>query len=81
MKPARRSPGLDRWPGDDGKVAVVEELGGGGARAQRGEEERGDGCSKDRARVSAFYTGRREAEAPGIQWPTSMPGLEDAGYL
>jgi hypothetical protein len=40
----------------------VEELDGGGARAHRGEEESGDGCSKDRARASAFYRGQREVE-------------------
>jgi hypothetical protein len=45
-----------RWPGNDGK-AVAEELGGGGARAWRGEEESGDGCGEDRARASAFYRG------------------------
>jgi hypothetical protein len=69
-----------RWPGDDSKAVAAEELGGGGARAQRGEEESGDGCREDWARALAFYRGRREAEASGIQWPASMPGLEDAGY-
>jgi hypothetical protein len=69
-----------RRPGDDGKAAVAEEIGGGGARAWRGEEESEDGCGKDRARASAFYRGRREAEALGIQWPTSMLSLEDSGY-
>jgi hypothetical protein len=69
-----------RRPGNDGKVAVAEEISGGGARARRGEEESRDGCSEDRARASTFYRGWREAEARGIQWLTSMPGLEDAGY-
>jgi hypothetical protein len=69
-----------RRPGDGGKAAAVEELDGGGARAQRGEAESGDGCGKDRSRASAFYRGRREAEALGIQWPASMPGLEGADY-
>jgi hypothetical protein len=69
-----------RRPGNDGKVAVAEEISGGGARARRGEEESRDGCSEDRARASTFYRGWREAEARGIQWVTSMPGLEDAGY-
>jgi hypothetical protein len=69
-----------RWPGDDGKAAAAEELGGGGARAQRGEEESGDGCSEDQARALAFYRGRREVEAPGAQWLAPMPDLEDAGY-
>jgi hypothetical protein len=69
-----------RWPGDDSKAVAAEELGGGGTRAQRGEEESGDGCREDWARASAFYRGQREAEVSGIQWPTSMPGLEDAGY-
>jgi hypothetical protein len=31
-----------RWLGDDGKAAVVLELGGGDARAWRWEEESGD---------------------------------------
>jgi hypothetical protein len=69
-----------RQPVDDGKATAVEELSGGGARAWRGEEENGDGCGEDRARASAFYRGRREAEAPGIQWPASMQRLEDVGY-
>jgi ribosomal protein L19E len=51
--------------GDDGKAVAVEELGGGGARARRGEEESGDGCSEGQARAMAFYKGRREVEAPG----------------
>jgi hypothetical protein len=33
VKPAWRSPRFERWPGDDGKAAAVEELSGGGARA------------------------------------------------
>jgi hypothetical protein len=70
-----------RWPGYNGQATVVVELGGGGAQAQRGEEESGDGCGKDRARASTFYRGRREAEAPGIQWLASMQGFEDARYL
>jgi hypothetical protein len=61
VKPARCSPGLERRSGDDGKAAAVEELDGGGARAHR-REESGDGCSKDRARASAFYRGQREVE-------------------
>jgi hypothetical protein len=69
-----------RWPGDDGKAMVAEELGGGGTRARRGQEDSGDGCGEDRASVSTSYRGWREAEAPGIQWPPSMSGLEDAGY-
>jgi hypothetical protein len=69
-----------RWPGNDGKVAAEEELGGGGTQARRGEEESGDGCSEDRLRASAFYRGRREVEALGTQWPASMTGLEDVGY-
>jgi hypothetical protein len=49
---------------------VAEELGGGDAQASRGGEENGDGCGEDRVRASAFYRGRREAEAPGrLQWP------------
>jgi hypothetical protein len=51
--------------GDDGKSAVAEGLGGGDARARRGGEESGDGCGEDRVRASAFYRGRREAEASG----------------
>jgi hypothetical protein len=43
-----------RWLGNDGKVTAAEELGGGGAQDQRGEEESGDGCDEDRARASAF---------------------------
>jgi hypothetical protein len=66
-----------RWPGHDGKVVAAEELGGDGARARRGEEE----CGEDQLRASAFYRGRREAEALGTQWPVSMPGLEDTSYL
>jgi hypothetical protein len=66
--------------GDDGKVAVVKELDGCGARAWRGEEDTGDGCGKGRARASAFYRVWRELEASGTQWPTSMPGLEDDSY-
>jgi hypothetical protein len=32
--------------------------------------ENGGGCGEDRARASAFYRGRREAEAPGrLRWP------------
>jgi hypothetical protein len=50
---------------------VAKGLGGGDARAQRGGEESGDGCGEDRARVSAFYRVRREAEAPG--WLQSPP--------
>jgi hypothetical protein len=69
-----------RWPGDDGKATVVEELVGGGARARRGEEESRDECGEDRARASTFYRGLREAEAPRTQWPASMPGFEDVGY-
>jgi hypothetical protein len=42
--------------------------GGGGARARRGVES-GDECGEDWARASTFYMGRREAEAPEIQWP------------
>jgi hypothetical protein len=63
-------------PGDDGEETAVEALNGGGAQAQRGEEESGDGCSEDCVRVSAFYRGQREAEAPGIQWLASMPVLK-----
>jgi hypothetical protein len=69
-----------RRSGAECKAAVVEELGGGGTQARRGEEESGDGCSKDRLRASAFYRGRREVEALGTQWPASMTGLEDVGY-
>jgi hypothetical protein len=32
---------------DSGKVAAGRKLGGGGARARRGEEESGDGCNGD----------------------------------
>jgi hypothetical protein len=52
-----------RRPGDDSKAVAAEELGGGGARAQRGEEDSGDGCVEDRARASAFYRGPRVASA------------------
>jgi hypothetical protein len=45
------------------------------------EEESGDRCGEDRVSASAFYRGWGEAEAPGNQWPTSMPGLKDVGYL
>jgi hypothetical protein len=69
-----------RRPSDDGKVVEVEELGGGGARAQRGEEENRDGCGEGQVRASAFYRGQRVVETPGTQWSSSMPGLEDAGY-
>jgi hypothetical protein len=58
--------------GNGGEEAVVEAIGGGGARARRGEEESRDGCGEDWVRASASYRGRREAEAPGIQWPASM---------
>jgi hypothetical protein len=48
---------------------VAEELGGGDAQAWRGGEENGDGCGEDQARASAFYRGRREAEALWrLQW-------------
>jgi hypothetical protein len=60
-----------RWPGDDGKVAVAEELGGSGARARRGEEESGDGCGEDWVRASAFYRagGRwRRPRKVGRRW-------------
>jgi hypothetical protein len=56
---------------------VVEELGGGEARARRGGEENGDGCGEDRVRASAFYGGRREAEALVA---ASMAGHEGTGY-
>jgi hypothetical protein len=56
---------------------VVEELGGGEAQARRGGEENGDGCGEDWMRASAFYRGRREAEAPVA---ASMAGHEGAGY-
>jgi hypothetical protein len=56
--------------------AAVEAIGGGGARARRGEEESRDGCGEDWVRASASYRGRREAEAPGIQWPASMSVLK-----
>jgi hypothetical protein len=69
-----------RWPGGDSKAAAVEKLGGGGARAQRGEEESRDGYNEDRVRASAFYRGRREVAALGTQWPASIPVLEDTGY-
>jgi hypothetical protein len=39
------------------------ELGGGGAQAWREEGKSGDWCGGGRARASAFYRGRREAEA------------------
>jgi hypothetical protein len=65
-----------RQPGDDGNAAVSEEIGGGGARARRGEEESEDGCGKDRARASAFYRGQREAGTLGIQWPASIRVLK-----
>jgi hypothetical protein len=55
-----------RQPGDDGKMAVAEELGGGGAQAQRGEEDSRDGCGKDRVRASASYRGWREVEVARI---------------
>jgi hypothetical protein len=57
---------------------VVEELGGGEARARRGGEENGDRCDEDRVRALAFYRSRREAEAP---MPASMAGHEGAGYM
>jgi hypothetical protein len=66
-----------RWPGDDGKAAAVEQLGGGGTRARRGEEESGDWCGEDPTRASSFYRGQREVEALRTQWS----GLEDASYL
>jgi hypothetical protein len=44
-----------RRPSDDGKAVMAEELGGGGSRAWRGEEESGDRCGEGRARTSAFY--------------------------
>jgi hypothetical protein len=48
---------------------AAKEFGGGDARARRGGEENGDGCDEDRARASAFYRGRKEAEALGLlQW-------------
>jgi hypothetical protein len=56
-----------RWPSDDGKAAASEELSGGGARAQRGEEVSGDGCGEGWVRASAFYRGRREAEHRGLK--------------
>jgi hypothetical protein len=56
---------------------VVEELGGGEARAQRGGEENRDGCGEGRVRASAFYRGRREAGAPVV---ASMADHEGAGY-
>jgi hypothetical protein len=58
---------------------VVKELSGGGARARRGEDI-GDRCGEGRVRASAFFRVWRELEAPGTQWPASMPGLEDVGY-
>jgi hypothetical protein len=70
-----------RRSGDDSKATVVAELDGGGARAQRGEEEKRDGYREGWARASAFCRGGREVEEPGMQWPASMPGLEDVDYL
>jgi hypothetical protein len=67
--------------GNGGEEAAVEAIGGGGARARRGEEESRDGCGEDWVRASASYRSRREAEAPGIQWLASMQGFEDARYL
>jgi hypothetical protein len=69
-----------RWLGDDDKAAAVEEPGGDGARARRGEEESGDGCGEDRARAPTFYRGQREVEALGTQSLASMPGLADVSY-
>jgi hypothetical protein len=64
---------------------AVERLRGGDARAQRGGEESGDGCSEDRARASAFYRGQREAEAPGwLQWPAMKVRVtrsEEGGFM
>jgi hypothetical protein len=71
-KSTRRSHGFKRRPGDDSKAAVEEKLGGGDARAQKGEEESGDRCREDRARSPAFYRGRREAE-------TSVTQSEEGG--
>jgi hypothetical protein len=56
---------------------VVEELGGGEARARRGGEENGDGSGEDRVRASTFYRGQREAEPPVV---ASMAGHEGTGY-
>jgi hypothetical protein len=35
------------WPGNDGKSAAGEELGGGGVGPRRREEEEGDECGED----------------------------------
>jgi hypothetical protein len=63
---------------------VVEGLGGGDARTQRGGEESGDGCGEDRARASNFYRGRMEAEAlRRLQWPAMKVPVtcsEDGGF-
>jgi hypothetical protein len=56
---------------------VVEELGGGEARARTGGEENGDRSGEDRVRASTFYRGRREEEAPVV---ASMAGHEGAGH-
>jgi hypothetical protein len=71
-------------PIDDGKSAAMEGLEGGDARDWRGGVESRDDCSEDRARVSAFCRGRREAEAPGLlQWPAMKAPvpLSEEGWI
>jgi hypothetical protein len=61
-----RAPEMVRWPGDDGKAAVAEELDGSGTRARRGDEESWDGCCEGRVRASAFYKGWRQVGRQGL---------------
>ncbi len=64
-----------RWPGDGGKAAAKEELGGGGAQARSVEGDSGDGCGEDQARASTSYSGWREAEATGIGGAAAVNGI------
>jgi hypothetical protein len=68
-KPVHDSLRHGTWRGGQATATVVELIGG-GAPAQRGEEEGGVGCSGGRAMILPFYRVRRGWRWPGkvVRW-------------